>query len=367
MKLKLFSDRRYLVKDMPPEPILLPFWTDLLEDKQNPWLEMYRNYAEVGKQFFELVPLEEADVAIMPANWRTVRGDSWKTKANRTAIDLSFEFANKAQQANKPLVVFFSGDCSDEDLPFPDAIVFRMSVYRSQPKPNSFIAPASCEDIIALYCQNQLPIRPKRLKPQVGFCGFVRDNNWKQKLKTVAYHGKTLATQFKMGVSPYRGHILRSRAIQILQESTKVETNFILRNTFCEATEMTAKPNRRTEYVSNLLESDYILCCRGAGNYSIRLFEILCCGRIPVFIDTDCVLPYESEIDWKKYCVWVDESELDRLPEKIAEFHDRLSPQDFVDLQYECRRSWKERLSPEGFYGNLYRHFAKSAVQSSRK
>lgn len=368
MKLKLFSDRRYLPKQMPPDPILLPFWTDFLEDEQHPWLRSYSRYAAIGKQFFEMVPLEEADLAVLPANWRTIRGDSWRSKIDQAAQDLSLEFADRVQQAKKPLVIFFSGDCSDEELPIDEAIVFRMSAYRSRLKPNNFVPPASCDDLIAQYSQNHLPIREKAAKARVGFCGFVRADSWKRKLQTVAYHGTMLATQFKMGVSPYRGQILRSQAIHVLQNSSVIETNFILRShSFFDPTDTNSKQARRAEYVSNLLESDYALCCRGSANYSIRLFEILCCGRIPVLIDTDCVLPFESEIDWKQYCVWVDERELDQLPEKIAEFHNRLSPQDFINLQYECRQLWKDWLSSEGFYANFYHHFDNRAKHSSRK
>ena len=96
----------------------------------------------------------------------------------------------------------------------------------------------------------------------------------------------------------------------------------------------------RQEYVQNMIESDYILCARGAGNFSYRLYETLSCGRIPVFIDTDCVLPYNFAIEWKKYCVWVNEGELSHIAEKVAEFHSRLSPQEFLDLQSACRRLW---------------------------
>ncbi len=95
-----------------------------------------------------------------------------------------------------------------------------------------------------------------------------------------------------------------------------------------------------------MLESDYIVCVRGSGNYSIRLYETLCCGRIPVFVNTDCVLPYEFKLKWKDYCVWIEESEISSISEKIIEFHDQLSSKDFVDLQYECRRIWKQWLSP---------------------
>ncbi len=78
--------------------------------------------------------------------------------------------------------------------------------------------------------------------------------------------------------------------------------------------------NVRQEYVHSMMESDYILCARGAGNFSRRLYEALSCGRIPVFVDTDCVLPYQSEINWKEYFVCGL-----RVGEKVAEFHGLLS------------------------------------------
>ena len=99
-----------------------------------------------------------------------------------------------------------------------------------------------------------------------------------------------------------------------------------------------------------MMDSDYVLCSRGFGNYSYRLYESLACGRIPVFVDTDCVLPYDFVIDWKRYCVWVDQSDLDSIPDRVAEFHDDLSPQQFEDLQLECRRLWEKWLAPEGFF-----------------
>ena len=74
----------------------------------------------------------------------------------------------------------------------------------------------------------------------------------------------------------------------------------------------------RQEYLHNMIDSDYMLVIRGAGNASFRLFETLCSGRIPVLVDTDCVLPYEEQVDWKQYCVWVDQTELPYIAEKVA-------------------------------------------------
>ncbi|MCB0202098.1 MAG: exostosin family protein, partial [Anaerolineae bacterium] len=100
----------------------------------------------------------------------------------------------------------------------------------------------------------------------------------------------------------------------------------------------------------------YTLVVRGAGNFSYRLYEVLCCGRIPVFVNTDCVLPYDDVIDWSRHCVWVESHELKRMSETILEFHDSISPADFEDLQRENRRLYEEWLSPTAFFGKMRRY-----------
>ena len=101
--------------------------------------------------------------------------------------------------------------------------------------------------------------------------------------------------------------------------------------------------------------ADYALVTRGEGNFSYRLYEVLSCGKIPLFVDTDCVLPYDGIIDWRKYCVWVDEEEIDMIGERIVEFHERITPARFVELQGEIRRLYEEWVSPVGFFRNLRR------------
>jgi hypothetical protein len=104
-----------------------------------------------------------------------------------------------------------------------------------------------------------------------------------------------------------------------------------------------------------MINSDYAIVARGAGNFSYRLYEALSCGRIPIFIDTDCVLPYAHMIDWKKYLLWIDESEIDSLPEKLMQFHETISDQEFVRLQLSIRKLYEEWISPVGFFSNLWR------------
>ena len=359
MKLKIFSDRQYLLDGMEPDPMFYLFWPHQVENIQYPWLRTYDNYINIGSSFFEMVSLKDADFAIIPANWRTIRGDSWRAKINKQAVALAIQFAQKVEQAGKPVVVFFSGDCSDEEIPLKKAIVFRNAIYCSLRKPNDFSMPPFVEDLVEHYLGGKLTIRQKCKKPVIGFCGLVKENSWKTRLKTLIYQGIMLGKHGRLKVPPYEGHILRSKALKILENSSLVVTNFIRENSlvFLIEGQLDERLEVRCKFVKNMAKSDYILCCRGSTNCSIRLFETLCCGRIPVFINTDCVLPYDWLIDWKKYCVWIDEKELPMIAEKVAEFHNNLLPQEFVQLQYECRQLWKEWLSAEGFFANLYRHF----------
>ena len=92
----------------------------------------------------------------------------------------------------------------------------------------------------------------------------------------------------------------------------------------------------------------------------------MACGRIPLFIDTDCVLPFDFAIDWKRFGVWVDQADLRSVADRVAEFHDSISGEEFEELQVACRRLWEEWLSPEAFFANFHRHLEVMAIHRER-
>jgi hypothetical protein len=362
MKLNIYSDKNYLSNGIKSVPMLYPFWKEFIPNQKYPWNRIHDNYIEVGNSLFNMTSLKEADLAIMPANWRAIRGESWRDKVNKQAQDISMQFAEKVANNGKELIVFFAGDCCAEKVPIKNATIIRPAVYRSQKRQKDIIIPALVEDYVKEYLGGLISIRQKAAKPVVGFCGLAQPDSWDLKLKAFTYHGLMLSKSLKLGVSPYKGKILRNQAMRILADSPSlVNTNFIITERSQSVYLTTQDPDKRqktrAEFVKNMVESDYNLCCRGSANYSIRLYETLSCGRIPVFIDTDCVLPYDSVIDWKKYCVWIDEKEIPYIAEKVAEFHSNISDKEFIDLQHECRKLWKNWLSSEGFFTNFHLHF----------
>ena len=111
------------------------------------------------------------------------------------------------------------------------------------------------------------------------------------------------------------------------------------------------------ELLDNLLGSDYVLCARGEGNFSYQLYETLCSGRIPVFVNSNCVLPFQNQLDWKSFCVWVEAEDVTKVASKVAEFHAALTPEAFIELQKRCRNVWEEWLSPHGYFLPFSKYF----------
>lgn len=128
--------------------------------------------------------------------------------------------------------------------------LFRTSMCKSLAKPNEYLLPY-------IWNMPSAPFSPlpSTKKPRIGFCGLV---------------------------SPKRMETLNA-----LSASPDIETAFILRDQFMGGLTQQSKD----EFYINMMNSHFNVCNRGAGNFSIRFYETLAAGRIPVLLDTDIVLP----------------------------------------------------------------------------
>jgi len=75
----------------------------------------------------------------------------------------------------------------------------------------------------------------------------------------------------------------------------------------------------RQQYCDILRGSEFVLCPRGYGPTSFRLYETLTLGSIPVVIHNDVKwLPYTDVLDWSTFAVVAHVGELSSLPERLA-------------------------------------------------
>ncbi|MEJ0036289.1 MAG: exostosin family protein [Gammaproteobacteria bacterium] len=107
------------------------------------------------------------------------------------------------------------------------------------------------------------------------------------------------------------------------------------------AWQMSAEEKARYEadYLRVVLESHFILCPRGIGPCTYRLFESMQLGRAPVIIADEWV---EIEgIDWSTFSIRVAERDVGQL-ERIL----RARQHEALEMGQTARRVWEEHISP---------------------
>ncbi len=339
-KIKLYSDKKFLTQ-AEYEPILFPFWGICPNINHSLLDANFEKYIQNGHKYFELTSIENCDFILWPEKYQKNN-----TNKNQALIQLS-------QQYNKPNIIFFTDD-SAEKIDINNSYIFRTSLYGKTQSKNEFAMPAWSEDITEKYLHNQLPIKAKRDQPTVSYCGYTK--TWKDKIKS------------SLGINYGSWRKIRYIAVHNLNQNKNIDTNFIIRQDFWggvykiktgQNQEYFQKLRKKIkqEYIKNLIAGDYALVARGQGNYSIRFYEALSLGKIPLFIDTDCVLPYNKDIHWKKLGIWVQENELTEIDKKLINFHNHINQYDFLKLQKNIRQIWQDWISPDGFFKNFYRNF----------
>jgi hypothetical protein len=204
-------------------------------------------------------------------------------------------------------------------------------------------------------------------EPSVAFCGIASPLQvaW-SKTRVFDYLRLALTRLERVGIDPHQlarrmgtnmKHACRARQIQLLQRSTTVTTDFIMRASGGMADKRyyreDAQADYNTEYFLNIRNSLYTLCSRGTENYAIRFYETLCLGRIPIIVDTELVLPFASEIDYDRHCVIIPQGKTHLTEEHLLRYHSRHGPRGLQSIQDENRQLWYDKLSVSGFYANL--------------
>jgi hypothetical protein len=309
-----------------------------------------------GAPSFRIVPEpDRAHVAVLPMTWNYYVEQGLQHAAHALAAE--------ARGAGKQLLVFAAGD-REPLVPIDNAVVLHPGPNRTngQTKARALALPSFIPDVRALYFDGKPTYREKQELPVVGFCGHGASPTHKLVLSVV--RGIADNALFRIGRLPVVPGpvmppvLLRARILRALHASPLIDDRFIIRQDYragVRDTAAKADPHHptRLEFVRALDDCDYTLCIRGGGNFSLRLYETLALGRIPIFVDTDSVLPYDFLLDWRQYCCWIGEHEIDRAPEIVAGFHAAMSPRQFIEQQRACRWLWEEWMSTEGYQ----RHF----------
>ncbi|OHA57256.1 MAG: hypothetical protein A2114_02735 [Candidatus Vogelbacteria bacterium GWA1_51_14] len=252
------------------------------------------------------------------------------------------EIRELAKVANKKIIVFIGGDLS-HNIFIDDMIVLKGSQYGRLKRANEIIVPPLVEDLV------EAKPRPKANQLVVGFCGWAAPGGGIGWLKYWLKNLKSGSVVFRKGL------YFRRRAIKALKQSNLVKTNFLIRRSFSgNLKTASGDPAKlRREYIENIINSDFILAPKGDGNFSLRFYETLSTGRIPVLIDTDCALPLEGVINYDEVIVRVPYQKIGQVAELINNWYQQLSPAEWAEKQKSARRLFTERLRYDQFFNLL--------------
>lgn len=306
----------------------------------------------VSENDFEFTDtLQDADLAILTMAW------NYYVKTKQT--DLAITFIKECNVLGKKVIAVNTEDFGVRIPYFENLIVLRYSGYKSRFSKNEYVQPPIIKDpLLTYFYRHSISEIPYSAKAVIGFCGQANPSplNAIKEIIKIAYRN----LRFYVRLSPHEPQqlisstFLRASILNDIQKSKDVVSNFILRKKYRAGVTTNKDTHRKSlEFYDNLRDSGYVVCVRGAGNFSIRFYEALAMGRIPVFINTDCALPFDHELNWKKHVVWVEYKDRSKIAEKVAEFHQALSERDFIDLQHANRKLWKERLTLAGFFKNF--------------
>jgi len=156
---------------------------------------------------------------------------------------------------------------------------------------------------------------------------------------------------------------LRYKVINILQKTTY--SDFIIRDdwggydkfyysTNSDKYFITVPPekNKKQEFIENIKNNLYGLCVRGDENFSYRLGEVLMMGRIPIIINTKCILPFKNLIPYEKNFIVVNLNELDNMIKIIEKYHNSHTEEELLKIQKENRSIWLKYFTPVGAFSS---------------
>lgn len=285
----------------------------------------------------------------------------WNYYVDNQKLEEAIKIYEEATQYGKRLLLFSEGDYT-ANTPFKNSVIIQSSGFKSRDGLNGIKIlgiPTFIDDYLITYSNSNLQIREKKSKPTVGFCGqangsFIDYSRRKLQITVKQILYKIGSVKWEpSNIEPTR---FRNTIIHRVQKTSAISSNMILRTKYRAGYRPKVKDPfhpTRIEFIENILNSDYTICVRGGGNFSVRFYETLVLGRIPIFINTDCVMPLDEVVDYKKHMVWVEQDEIPYIGEKILDFHHSLSNEEFKTLQIECRNFWKNYLTFNGFFYRL--------------
>lgn len=334
--LKLYTDQNYLTPEN--RKYVFPLLFDLWYVSNANLLDKYQIVSEITNCDIVVVPIDIA------------RFDSSKSQQKLN------DFINKALDLDKKVWLYSAGDYGKSLT--NRVYTFRLGGIASQLNTQTFIMPSFINDPYVSLLKEFRTLDKLEL-PQIGFVGHAT-NSFGKKIKEYLlfykYNFKRWIGKIQTDYQPfYPSATKRYRYLKLLEKSDGIEANFVFRNKYRAGVRTVEEKKKTTlEFLENIELNPYTFCMRGAGNFSVRFYETLAMGRIPLLVDTDFRLPLSDSINWEKHCIIAQEQHIEKT---LIDFHQKISPGEFEQMQANNRKLWQTHLEREAYFLKVYSLF----------
>jgi len=265
----------------------------------------------VDSKSYRRSSLEESDVII---HTELCQG---KIKIKKLMEELSSRYAS----SHKKVILFILDDFEKKLVFYPNLIIVRTSARASRLSANEIVLPYVWE-----YKDQAFAVSESTTLPKVGFCGLVSKS--------------------------------RKKITRVFGKSKEVTSDFIIRDKFWGGSPL--DPTIQTDFFKNIENNQFILSNRGAGNFSMRFYQVLSCGRIPVLVNTDMQLPFSNKIDWKKIVVFEKNEKL--CLQRVVAIH---REDNYKAMQIQCRAIFDDFFSQSMYFDRLVEDIREKSLLES--
>ncbi|CCG52681.1 Protein of unknown function [Flavobacterium indicum GPTSA100-9 = DSM 17447] len=331
--IKIYTQKSYFTENN--RKVLFPLFLDLV----------YLKDAKATHLFEVVDEIQKADIAIIPLTINYFIENKREQELN--------DFINSCLLNGKRVWGYTGGD---RGLSYrKDITIFRLGGLQSKLDANNEILPSFVTDPYTYCLDFEFEVLNKTDKPSIGFVGNA-NNDFKEFLKELGinwyFNVKYLWNKSVGDYQPfYASGLTRYKLLKKIESSNKLNCNFIYRDKY-RAGARTEEEIRITTYqfFENIAQNLFTICIRGAGNFSVRFYETLVMGRIPVFIATDAKLPLENFIQWDKHCVFTTKANVEK---DVLAFYNSKSEAELQEIQIANRNLALNLLNKVDYFYHL--------------
>jgi hypothetical protein len=273
-----------------------------------------------------------------------------KSDAVLVPYDLSYWYKNrvyitylKSLAKKKKLIILNTGDFISKVRKIENAIYLRPFLNPGEYSPNTIIIPYEIEPMFAARSFN-----PEFNISFIGYFPRIFSRRLFYALKNSFWY-------------PVKGNgsIVRKLMARKIKK-TNLPLILVERNSFSGWKRDKSKNtlNRRIEFFNSVRGSRYIICPRGDGNQSLRFYETLSAGRVPILIDTKIKLPIEDRLNYSEFTITLNlYDSFDIWRKEILNFESFYKGAKFKKLSQKISDLYDQNLSMYNFYKNLFINF----------